>query len=315
MLKYKGLHATLEHLTVSDAQVDQQIDKLLEQNQKTVVVTDRPSQLDDEVMVDFKGFLNGTPFDGGAAENHPITLGSGAFIPGFEEQLTGRSTGEECEVRVTFPEQYPVEALAGQEAVFQCKVREIHIKCKYAPDDVFAREIGGCESFAAMRQSVRDSLQSYIDRQADAELKNNLMDQVCETMEVEITDDQLQKALDFEVRDLEAQLGRQGLNLDMYCQFLNKTREQIRDELVPDARKSIRRQAAIAQIAELENIAADEASIAAAIEALCQENNITIEQLQPFCDEQFQNSVARSVVTEKVLELIKQHAVVETIEK
>ena len=313
MLKYKGFHATLERMTATDAQVNQQIEKLLEQNRKTIVVTDRPSQLDDEVMVDFVGYCDGVAFDGGTAENQPITLGSGTFIPGFEEQLVGRNTGEECEVCVTFPERYPVESLAGREAVFKCRVREIHVKCKYAADDVFARDVGGCESFTALQQAVRSSLQTYIDRQADIDLKNNLMDQVCETVEMKITDEQLQKALDLEMRDLEARLGRQGLNLELYCQFMNKSKDQLREELIPDARKNILRQAAIAQIAELENIVADEASIAEAIDQLCKENNVTIEQLQPFFDEQFQNSIARSVLTDKVLEFIKENSIVETV--
>ena len=158
-------------------------------------------------------------------------------------------------------------------------------------------------------------LQTYIDRQADAELKNRLMDQVIAAMDDEITDEQLEKALDAEVRALEAQLGRQGLSLDAYLSFLGKTKEALREEMKPDARKNVLRQQAISEIARLEGIEADEASVAAAITEICRENHMTLEQLQPYCTDEFQASVTRSVIADKVLDCIKSHATIEVVEK
>ena len=291
MLKYKSLRAPLEHLKATDEQVAQQIDKLMEQNLRVLNVTDRPTQLDDEVVIDFKGFCGGEPFDGGAAEKYPLTLGSGAFIPGFEEPL------------------------AGREATFRCVIHEIHVKTRYESNDDFAREVGGFDSFAELESAVRARLQTYIDRQADAELKNRLMDQVIAAMDDEITDEQLEKALDAEVRALEAQLGRQGLSLDAYLSFLGKTKEALREEMKPDARKNVLRQQAISEIARLEGIEADEASVAAAITEICRENHMTLEQLQPYCTDEFQASVTRSVIADKVLDCIKSHATIEVVEK
>ena len=150
MLKYKSLRAPLEHLKATDEQVAQQIDKLMEQNLRVLNVTDRPTQLDDEVVIDFKGFCGGEAFDGGAAEKYPLTLGSGAFIPGFEEQLVGKNIGDHVDVKVTFPESYPAAALAGREATFRCVIHEIHVKTRYESNDDFAREVGGFDSFAEL---------------------------------------------------------------------------------------------------------------------------------------------------------------------
>ena len=299
MLKYKSLRAPLEHLKATDEQVAQQIDKLMEQNLRVLNVTDRPTQLDDEVVIDFKGFCGGEPFGGGAAEKYPLTLGSGAFIPGFEEQLAGKNIGDHVDVKATF----------------RCVIHEIHVKTRYESNDDFAREVGGFDSFAELESAVRARLQTYIDRQADAELKNRLMDQVIAAMDDEITDEQLEKALDAEVRALEAQLGRQGLSLDAYLSFLGKTKEALREEMKPDARKNVLRQQAISEIARLEGIEADEASVAAAITEICRENHMTLEQLQPYCTDEFQASVTRSVIADKVLDCIKSHATIELVEK
>lgn len=315
MLQYKSLHAVLEHLTATDEQVAQQIDKLMEQNPRVLTVTDRPTQLDDEVVIDFKGFCDGEAFEGGEAEKYPLTLGSGAFIPGFEEQLVGKSVGEHVDVHVTFPESYPAPALAGREATFRCVVHEIRVKTRYESNDDFAREVGGFDSFAELESAVRARLQTYIDRQADAELKHRLMDQVIAGADFEVTDAQLEKAVDAEMRALEAQLGRQGLNLDAYLSFLGKTKEALREEMKPDARKNVLRQQAISEIARVEGIEADEASVAAAITEICRENHMTLEQLQPYCTDEFQASVTRSVIADKVLDCIRSNAVVEVVEK
>ena len=315
MLNYKGLRAVREHLTVSDVQVDRQIDSLLEQRMKTLPVEGRPAQADDEVVLDYAGEIDGEFFEGGTAENQSLVLGSGMFIPGFEEQLIGRRPGEDVDVRVTFPEQYHAANLAGREAVFHCKLKAIQLKRKYAADDEFAREVGGCETFEAFRASVRAALQAYADQQAEAELKDQLLNQLCEGAPRDIPQPQLDRALDLEMRALEAQLARQGLNLDLYCSFMNTTKEKLREDRLPHARRSVERQLAVAEIAQLENIEADEAGVAAKLEEICRENGMTIAQLQPHINEAFQAAVEQSVVTDKVLDLILAHAEIEQIEK
>ena len=315
MLNYKGLEAVYEHMTVTEDQVDRQIDRLIEQNQTSVVVSDRPSQLGDEVILDYTGFCDGEAFEGGKAEDYPLTLGSGMFIPGFEDQLVGKNAGERVDVRVTFPVMYHAAQMAGKEATFRCKIKEIHTYRKYGADDTFAREVGGCENFAEFKDQLRASMQAHVDRQSDIELKLRLLDLLCEQFEGEITDEQLEKALDIEMNELEAQLRQQKLNMDLYCQFMNTTREQLREDAIPTARKNIQRQMIIAEIARIEGFEADEQSVAEAFSALCKEYNIAPDDLQMHFDEQLENILVRTVIENKVLDLIKSNATITTIER
>jgi len=313
MLNYKHLKAVRERLIVSDEQVDRQIDVILENQLKIVPVTGRPAQEGDEVVLDYAGEVGGDFFQGGTAEKQTLVLGSHMFIPGFEEQLIGRSIGEDVDVNVTFPEQYHAPELAGKAAVFHCKMHEIRLKEKYRADDTFAKEVGGCETFDKFRESIREALQLYADQQAENELKDNLLNQVIDGSKIDVTDEQIEAALDLEMQSMENQLGRQGLNLDMYCQFMNTTREALREDNRPIAVRNVQRQFAVAEIAMAENITPDEESVAMTLQQIAQDNNMTIEQLQPHMDEAFQAAVAQSVITEKVLDFLVENAEVETI--
>ena len=313
MLNYKGLRGTLERVIVSEAQVDSQIGQLIEQNPRIIEITDRPSQLDDELVLDYAGYADGVQFEGGTAERQTLTLGSGAFIPGFEEQLVGKRVGDQVDVRVTFPTQYHAPHLAGREAVFKCRIHEIRVKEKYAPDDAFAREIAGLESFALLKQRMREGLQAYADQQAEEELQTRLLDEAMRDFDCSFTAEQIERAVDTQLQSLEAQLQRQGLTLDAYCQFTGKTRDQLRAENRPDAEKALCRQSAIAEIAEKERIEADEASVAEAIQVICRQNNLTVEQLTGMLDESAQNAIVRNVITAKVLSFIRENAEIETV--
>ena len=315
MMQYKGLHGVRERLIVSDAQVDRQIDQLIEQNPRITPVTGRPSRLDDEVVLDYAGYADGVQFEGGTAQMQTLVLGSGMFIPGFEDQLVGKNPGDEVDVHVTFPTQYHAPNLAGKEAVFKCKIHEIRSRRKYEPDDAFAREFAGLESFEALRQRMREGLQAYADRQADEDLKVRLLDQLLEGETGSIPAEQVEQAIDAELRSLEAQLQRQGLTMDAYCSFMGKTKEQLRADSRPDAEKGIRRQRVIAAIADAEGIQADEASVAEAIQDICRQNNMTVDQLTQVLDETAQNAIVRNVVTQKVLDFILENAEIETVEK
>lgn len=315
MLQYKSLKGTLERLIVSDAQVDDQIEQLLQQHARVIPVTDRESRLDDELLLDYAGFCDGEPFEGGTAQDQTLLLGSGTFIPGFEEQLVGKRAGDEVDVRVTFPSPYHAPALAGREAVFHCHVKEIRLRQRYAPDDAFAREVGGFDSFAAMREAMRQGLQAYADRQADEELKLRLLAALTENYACDITDAQLESAIEAQMQSLTAQLSRQGLTLDAYCQFTGKTKAQLRRDCEPDARKAVIRQSALAEIARQEGLEADEESVAEAIRQLCRDNHMTLEQLTPLLDESAQRAIVQNVITQKALDCLRDNAVVETVQR
>lgn len=315
MLDYRNLRGVRERLIVGDAQVDRQMDALLDANMKVLPIADRPSQADDELVLDYAGEIGGEYFAGGTAENQTLVLGSGAFIPGFEEQLIGRRAGDSVDVRVTFPEDYHARELAGREAVFHCRIKEIRLRRRYAPDDEFAREVGGCESYAAFRESVRAALQAYADAQSEAELRAALLDQVCAGAEFEIEPAALERALELELKSFERQLASQGLNLDLYAQFMHTSREKLRDDLQPHACRNVERQMAVREIARIEGIEADEAGVAEKLGEICRENKLTIAELQPRMDEAFQAAVEESVVTDRVLDFLVQSARIENVEK
>ena len=303
--QYKGLKGTLEHLTVSDSDIDKHLERMRTQTPDITVITDRPSALGDELVLDYSGAVDGVKFDGGTAQMQTLTLGSGTFIPGFEEQLLNKSTGERVTVRVRFPEQYHAAELAGKDAEFDCLIHEIRSRGVYALDDRFAREVGRCESMAQMRQGVGKALQAYYDDRAEAELLDSLIRQAAATLDYAPTQAELDRAVDEELNNLRAQLAQQGLTLDAYCSFTGKTEAQLRDELLPDAKQGLLIRTAIQKIAALEAIAAEDAEIEAAQREICRQNNINLDQLDDDSVGAFEQAVTQTVVARKVLQLVR----------
>ena len=222
---YKGLEAQLNRHIVTDAEVDGQLQRLQQQNPRIAVIKDRATQLGDEVVLDYAGFCDGEQFAGGTAQNQTLVLGSGMFIPGFEEQLVDKVPEEPVTVQVTFPESYHAENLAGKAAEFRCTIHEIRVKTAYELDDVFAQEVGGCETFDQMRKKLAESLQEYVDQRGEMDLQDRLLQMAADTLELTITDKMLSDAQDEQMEALKAQLAQQGLTLEMYCQFMNTTPE------------------------------------------------------------------------------------------
>ena len=305
---YRGLTATLERHIVTDAEIDRQLERLQQQAPRIAVVNDRPTQTGDEVVLDYAGFCDGEQFAGGTAENQTLVLGSGMFIPGFEEQLLDKMPEEEVTVHVTFPAEYHAENLAGKAAEFRCRIHQIRIKSSYELDDIFAKEVGGCETFEEMRRKLGESLQQYTDERGEMDLQDRLMRQAAETLEFTPGEEQIQIELDEQMNNLKAQLAQQGLTIEMYCQFLNTTEAQLREDARANAIASVRIQAAIEQIVSLENLEASKEEIGEAVAVIARQNNMTVEQLKPYYDAAFEAAVVRSVLTSKVLRLIRDAA-------
>lgn len=305
---YKGLKGQLERHIVTDAEVDHQIQRLQQQNPRIAVITDRATQLGDEVVLDYTGFCDGEQFAGGTAEKQTLVLGSGMFIPGFEQQLIDKVPGEEVDVEVTFPGEYHAAELAGKPALFKCKIHEIRVKTTYELDDVFAKEVGQCDTFEQMREALRASLQDYTDNRGEMELQDKLLRQAAESLDATFTAEELEAAIDEQMQTLEAQLGQQGLNIDMYCQFMSTTKEQLRQDAKADALQALKVKAVVEKVTELEGLEATQEEIGEAYVQICRRNNMTIEQLKPYCSEEFEAAVIKSVLTGKVMELIRQSA-------
>ena len=307
---YKGLTATLERHIVTTEEIDRQMHRLQQQSPRIALVEDRPTQLGDEIVLDYAGFCGDEQFAGGTAENQTLVLGSGTFIPGFEEQLVDKVVGEKVTVKVTFPEVYHSEALAGKEAQFHCTIRQIRVKSTYELDDTFAKEVGNCETFAEMHKKLGKSLQAFADERGEMDLQDRLLRQAAATLEFTPTDAQLEAAVDQQMQNLKAQLARQGLSLEMYCQFMSTDEAKLREEARPAALQQIRNDAAIEHIVAIENIEPTREEITEMLVMIGRQNNLTMEQLRECYDAQLEAAVMQSVLTVKVLKLIRDNAII-----
>ena len=310
---YRGMKGRLEKHTVTEEEVNHQLHRLQQQTPRFTTVKDRPAQLGDEVVLDYAGFCDGEQFAGGTAENQTLVLGSGMFIPGFEEQLVDKVPEEKVIVKVTFPTEYHAPELAGKDAEFHCTIHEIRLKGAYELDDVFAKEVGECDTLDEMRQKMAESMQAYADDRAEMELQYQLLCQVSETLELTISEEELEKGVDEQLNTLKAQLAQQGLNLEMYCQFMNTTEATLRHDARPAAETAIRNQAAVNKIIEQEKLTADSEEISQALALVARQNRMTVEQLRSVYDEQLEQAVINSVLTGKAVRLIRDAAEVTVV--
>jgi len=310
---YKGLKIQYKRHLITEEEIDRNMVRLQQQNPRITDVTDRPTENGDEVILDYAGYCDGQPFAGGSAHDQALVLGSGMFIPGFEEQLLDKVPGEEVTVQVTFPAQYHAEELAGKEAEFKCKIKAIRIKTPYELDDIFAQEVGKCDTFAEMQKKMGESLQAYTDERGEMDLQDQLLDMAAKSLELNVSESALADAVEDQVNNLRAQLAQQGLTLEMYCQFMGTSLEQIKEDAKPSAEAAVRCRAAIDEIVAIEGLEASQEEISKALAVICRHNDITMEELKEQYDAAFEQAVINSVLTGKVMRLIRDAAIVEEI--
>ncbi len=307
---YKGLKAELNKHIVTDEEVDKQIERVRSQNPRITVVKDRPTESGDEVVLDYAGYCDGVQFAGGTAQNQTLVLGSGMFIPGFEEQLLDKVCEEPVVVEVTFPTEYHSEELAGKKAEFHCTIHEIRVKTQYELDDTFAQEIGGCYTVEELREQVKKTMQENIDHRGEMDLQDRLLRQAAATLDYTVDPQELEEAVTQQLQNMEAQLAQQGLNLQMYCQFMSTTEEQLRKDAYPAAEAALRNMAAVDKIVALEKLEATQEELGQAIAVICRNNGVTVEDLKDIYDAEFEKAVMRSVLTGKVMAFIREAATV-----
>ena len=305
---YRGLKADYERHIVTPEEIERQIHRLQQQTPRIAVVDNRPTENGDEIVLDYAGFCDGVQFPGGTAQMQTLVLGSGSFIPGFEEQLLDKVVGEEVSVKVMFPTQYHAPDLAGKAAEFKCKIHEIRVKTAYELDDTFAQEVGGCENMEQLRQKMGESMQAFTDERGEMDLQDRLLRQAAETLEFTPSESQIEAEITEQIQNLTAQLAQQGLSLEMYCQFMNTSEEKLREESRANALASVRIQAAIELIASLENMEATKEEISQAVAVIAHQNRMTVEELKPYYDAEFEAAVVRSVLTSKGMKLIRDSA-------
>lgn len=310
--KYKGLKAVKENVAVTEEQVMQQLEAIRQQNQKTLNITDRAAQMGDEVILDYAGFAGEEQFEGGTAQKQSLTLGSGMFIPGFEEQLVGASIGEQVDVKVTFPEQYHAPALAGKEAVFHCTIHEIHGKELYPMDDTFAQTVAGLQTLEEMKAVLKEQMVNYYANMGEQQLQDQLVAAVIEECEeMEISEEEMAQAIEFELQSVNQQMMQQGMTLEMYLKFSGKTMDDVRADLRPQVTKSIHARMALEEVARLENIVVSDEEVNAELELMAREYGIGVEQLKTLVGESADTSLRKDIMMKKAIRVLVDNAEIE----
>ena len=314
--QYKGLEVVKSVQIVTDAMVMEQLEEVRKQNQKTIIITDRAAELGDEVILDYAGFVGEHQFDGGTAEMQSLVLGSGMFIPGFEEQLVGAAIGAEVDVNVTFPEQYHAPDLAGQAAVFRCKIHEIHSKELYPMDDTFAQGVAGLATLDEMKAVLKKNMEEYAEQMADNQVNDSLLEAlVAQCEEVEISDEMMNAEIESAVARISQQMAQQGIPMEAYLQFYGKTMEEFRQDLRPQAENSLKARLALEEVARLEGITVTDEELEAEVELMAREFGISAEQLKTLMGEGIAlENLRKDTVVKKTVKVLLDSAVI-TVEQ
>lgn len=305
---YKGIKVAKTVNDVTDEMVDHEISHMLERNSRTVNVDDRACELGDDVVIDFEGFKDDVAFEGGKAEKFNLKLGSGQFIPGFEDQVAGHNIGDEFDINVTFPGNYQAEELAGAPVVFKIKLHEIKKTELPELDDDFVKDTTEFETVDELKADVKKHLEEDANKKADAEVEGKIFDAVIEKLEGEIPQIMFDNKVNDMVEDLNQRLAQQGLTLEMYMQFTGLTIESVKETYKEQAEKQVKLRLALEKIAELESIVATEEDIEKEFEAISAAYNMPVETVKQYIQPE---NLKLDVEVGKAADLVKAEAVVE----
>ncbi len=308
---YKGVEVTKKPVEVTEEDVDAELTKVQDRNSRMVTVEDRAAQNGDTVEIDFDGYVDGVAFDGGKAENFNLTLGSGQFIPGFEDQVVGHNTGDEFDVNVTFPEEYHAEELKGKPAVFKIKLHEIKAKELPDIDDDFIKDISEFDTVEAYRADVKEKLTASRQKQADDAVDNQLIDALVEKLQGEIPEAMYQNRINDDIREFSYRLQSQGLDLKTYLKYTGMDEQGIRDSFKPQAERQVKVRLALEKIADLENIVPTDEEIEAEYAKMANVYQMDVEQIKGFVAKE---DLALDIAVEKAMGIVRDNASVKTEE-
>ena len=304
---YKGIEVEKEVKTVTDEDVDKQADALREKNARVITVDDRAAEMGDDVVIDFEGFKDDVAFEGGKAEDFTLGLGSGQFIPGFEEQVAGHSIGEEFDINVTFPEDYQVEDLKGAPVVFKIKLKGISKKEIPELDDEMVKDATEFETVDEYKADVRKKLEEHAEKHADDEVEGKILDKVIENMTAEIPQVMFDNRVNEMMMDLEQRLAPQGITMEMYCQFTGQDIESVKKAYKEQAEKQVKLRLALEKIAQLENVEVTDDEAAAEMQKIADQYKMKIEQVKQYINEE---DVKKDIAVGKAVEIVKNSAVI-----
>jgi len=298
--EYKGLEAKMLDTEATDDDVAEELKNMQDRNSRLVTVEDRAAEMGDTAEIDFEGFVDGVAFEGGKGENYPLELGSGSFIPGFEEQVVGHKSEEEFDVNVTFPEEY-AEELAGKDAVFKCKIHEIKSKELPELDDDFAKDVSEFDTIDELKADLKKQIGDRKTASANTDFENQLLEQVCDNMEVEIPECMFDQKCDEMIQDYAYRLQMQGIDLNTYLGYLGQTQEQFKAQFMDGAKQQVKTQIALDAIVEAEKLEATEDEINAEIDKLAAQYDMEADKIKAAVP---QDQIAKDVTTKKAVDLI-----------
>ena len=310
--EYKGLKVDKVSTRVMQKEVDEEIEKERERNARTVEVTDRAVQDKDIVTLDFEGFVDGVAFEGGKGENYPLTIGSGAFIPGFEEQLIGAEIDKETEVKVTFPEEYQAKELAGKEAVFKCTVHEIKAKELPELDDEFASEVSEeAETLENYKAEVKAKIKERKENEGKEKKENQAVEQAVANAEIDLPAPMVDLQAKQMADDFARRIMQQGMSVEQYFQFTGLNEEKMMEELKPQAEKRIRTRLVLEAIVAAENIEVSDERLDEELQKMADSYQMEVEKLKEFMGENEKKQMKEDIAVQDAVTLITEAAVEE----
>jgi len=308
---YKGIEVNREPVVVTEGDIDSEVQRVRERNSRMITVEDRPAQDGDIAVIDFDGYVDGKQFDGGKAENYELTLGAGQFIPGFEEQIVGHSTGEDFDVNVKFPEDYHAEELKGKDAVFKIKLHELKMKELPEVDDEFVKDVSEFDTLDEYKKDIEKKLLERREKAADADVENQLADAIIEKVQAEIPDEMVENEVDEIINAFAQRLQSQGLKLETYLQYTNTSTDDLRAQYKPQADRQVKVRLGLEKIAQLENIEITEEECEEEVKRLSETYGMPLDSVKNLVN---MDMVRSDLANQKAMELVKAHAVIKAPE-
>jgi len=307
--EYKGLPVSAMETYVTVEDVEAEINKERERSGRMISITDRAVQEGDIVDLDYEGFIDGIPFEGGKGENHPLTIGSNSFIPGFEEQLIGAEVGDELEVEVTFPDEYPAEDLAGKDAIFECMINEINVKELPELDDEFAADVSEFETLEEYREDVRKTLMTQLEKEAQTQKENEVVELAIKNATMDIPEPMIDVETRQMFKDQARRMQQQGLNMEQYFQYTGLTEEKMLEDLRPMAEKRIKTRLVLEEIAKTEKIEVSDERLEEELQKMADAYQMEIDKIKEFMGEEEQARLKEDIAVQEAITLLAEHAI------
>ena len=309
---YKGLKAEKVKVVVTDEEIDAEVNAVADRNSRMVTVEDRAAAMGDTAVIDYEGFVDGVAFDGGKGESYSLALGSGTFIPGFEEQVAGHNTGDEFDVNVTFPEEYHSEDLKGKAATFKVKLHEIKVKEMPAIDDEFAKDVSEFDTLAEYKADLKAKATERKEKQSDADVENQIVEQLIALVKAEIPSAMIENRAKQSVEEFAYRLQSQGMDLATYLKYTGGSIDQFKDTFLPQAEAQVKIRLALEKIAVLENIEITEDDLNAEFEKMAKDYNIEADKVKAMVPAE---DLKKDLAVQKAMDVIKAAAVITEVDQ